>query len=56
MELAEELGNEATNHTGKKGIKGGQTKNHFKGGDHIHIDRMRDASKDKHIQVDGVIE
>ncbi len=54
IDLAEEMGNKTSDHRGEKGRQGGGNENHWKGGEHIHIDRMRSGIGDKHIPTEPI--
>ncbi len=54
MDLAEEMGNGTSDHRGENGRKNGKTENHWVGGEHIHIDRMRSGTKDTHIPTEEI--
>jgi len=52
IDLADEMGNETSDHRGENGRQAGGTENHWQGGAHIHIERMRSGTKDKHIPTE----
>jgi RHS repeat-associated protein len=56
IDLGEELGLDPKDHRGDKGKKQGSDENHWKGGDHIHIDKIRVRDGKTHIRADPPVE
>jgi len=52
IDLGKELGLDPKDHRGDKGKKKDSDENHWKGGDHIHIDKIRVRDGKTHIRAD----
>ena len=52
LELGDELGLDTRDDRGEKGDKKGEGKNHWEGGDHIHIEKIRVRKGGSHIKAD----